>query len=54
MHYSDTSLNTDMLSGLNAVYDYIDRWYLRRAYTKNMDHLWGITLSALYTFNFSK
>ncbi len=54
VHYSDTSLNTDMLSGLNAVYDYIDRWYLRRAYTKNMDHLWGITLSALYTFNFSK
>ncbi|MBP7736848.1 MAG: hypothetical protein KA369_12805 [Spirochaetes bacterium] len=53
-NYSETSLDSDMFTGLNYVYKYINRRYLKKAYTKNMDHLWGITLAALYTVNFSK
>ncbi len=49
--YRSTGLDSSLLFMFT---DGIERWYLKKAYTKNMDHLWGITLAALYTVNFSK
>jgi hypothetical protein len=59
VNYRDSGWDSALLSGsvdmLERYYsDQLGRFYLRRAYTKNMDHLWGITLAALYTVNFSK